>query len=176
MHIRERFFYALSTARGTVIEYDLAPYRKVVEEIRAVDLSRMSDAALRRTAHAIRDRVRAGAHPDGELVTVYALAAEASLRLLGLRPFDEQLIAGIAMSKGKLAQMQTGEGKTLAAVFPACLAGLAGAGVHVLTANDYLAARDARWMGPVYEAMGLSVSAIGERTDAPGGGQRTRPT
>src|SRR5262249_57981500 len=79
-----------------------------------------------------------------------------------MRPFDVQVMAGVALSRGKLVEMQTGEGKTLAAVAPACLCALAGHGVHVLTFNDYLARRDASWMGPVYRFLGLRVGAIQE--------------
>jgi preprotein translocase subunit SecA len=96
------------------------------------------------------------------LVETFALVKEWSKRTLGLTPFDVQLAAGIALFRGTIAEMQTGEGKTLAAVFPATLYGLTGKGVHILTFNDYLAARDTEWMRPIYEAMGLSVSSIRE--------------
>jgi preprotein translocase subunit SecA len=162
----DRIAYALSTAKGVTIEYDLRAYEKVVGEIRRIDLSAKSEAELARSASALRGRIRAGASLDAELVPVFALAAEACRRLLGLRPYDEQLAAGIAMHGGKLAQMQTGEGKTLAAVFPACVAALEGRGVHVMTANDYLARRDAEWMGPVYSALGLRAASIGEGSTA----------
>ena len=116
-------------------------------------------------ARTLRARIASGADPDSAIVPVFALAAEASRRRLGLRPYDEQLVAGAAMHRGRAVQVQTGEGKTLAAVFPACLDAMTGEGVHVLTANDYLARRDAEWMRPVYEALGVSVASIGERTD-----------
>ena len=90
-----------------------------------------------------------------------------------MRPFDVQMIAGIAMHQGKLAEMPTGEGKTLAAVAPAYLNALAGRGVHVLTFNDYLARRDAEWMGPVYRFLGLSVGCVQQQTDIAG---RQEPT
>ena len=164
MRARERMSHALSTARGVTIEDDLREYRALARQVRQFDLTGLGGERLARKAREIRDAIRAGADPGQWRVPVFALAAEAARRSLGQDPFDEQLIAGIALHQGKLAQMQTGEGKTLAAVFPACLAGMRGAGVHVLTANDYLAARDARWMGPVYETLGLRVAAIGERT------------
>ena len=85
---------------------------------------------------------------------------EASRRILDLRPYDEQILAALALHQGKLAEMQTGEGKTLAAVLPASLEALTGQGVHILTFNDYLARRDARWMGPLYEFLGLSVGYV----------------
>jgi preprotein translocase subunit SecA len=132
--------------------------------IKRLNPSAESNAGLGRKACGLRERIAAGSVPDEELPECFALAAEASRRHLGLQPFDEQLIAGIAMHRGRLAQMQTGEGKTLAAVFPACLNAMAGRHVHVMTANDYLARRDARWMGPIYMALGLSVAAIGNDT------------
>ncbi len=88
---------------------------------------------------------------------------EAARRALGQRPFDVQVLAGLAIFRGKIAEMATGEGKTLAAVAPAFVHALAGRGVHVLTFNDYLARRDAAWMGPVYERLGLSVGVVQER-------------
>jgi preprotein translocase subunit SecA len=154
---------ALSTARGVTIEDDLREYRAAVRTIRGFDAGGLRGGRLTERALEIGSRIRSGAEPGPLLVEVFAIAAEAARRSLGIDPFDEQLVAGIAMQQGKLAQVQTGEGKTLAAVFPACLAAMEGKGLHVLTANDYLAARDARWMGPVYEALGLRAAAIGEK-------------
>ena len=114
----DRVAYSLSTARGVTIEYDLREYEKVVREIRGLDFSGRSGAELSELALSLRGRVRDGATLESELVHGFALAAEGCRRLLGLRPYDEQLVAGIAMHRGKLAQLQTGEGKTLAAVFP----------------------------------------------------------
>ena len=151
----------LSNARGIPIEDDLRAYQLVVKDIRARDLAGRSDAGLRIAATALRGRIAAGCALDDALPECFALAAEACRRKLGLQPFDEQLIAGIAMHQGKLAQLQTGEGKTLAAVFPACLNAMTGRGVHVMTANDYLARRDARWMGPIYESLGITVASLG---------------
>jgi preprotein translocase subunit SecA len=160
LRLQQKISYALSTARGVPIEYDLTSYEKTVREIRSIDLSAKSDSELTGMACALRASIGAGMALDDALAEVYALAAEASSRALGLRPFDAQLVAGIVMHRGKLAQVQTGEGKTLAAVFPACLNAMAGAGVHVMTANDYLARRDVRWMRPVYVSMGLSVASV----------------
>jgi preprotein translocase subunit SecA len=151
-----------------VIEHDLRAYHEIVRSIRAIDLEQESDASLSAIARSMGERIRQGGDLEPELVSAFALIAEAARRLLGLRPFDEQLIAGIAMHRGRLAQMQTGEGKTLAAVFPVCLNALAGKGVHVMTANDYLARRDAEWMRPVYELLGCTVESVGAATDAPG--------
>ncbi len=94
------------------------------------------------------------------LVEAFALVREAAWRTVGLRPFDVQVMAGIAMHEGNVVEMNTGEGKTLVAVLPAYLNGLNGRGVHVLTFNDYLARRDTGWMGPVYEFLGLSVGCM----------------
>jgi preprotein translocase subunit SecA len=169
--MRDTVRYALSTARGVPIEYDLRPYGGRLKRIRDIQIP-ASDDALRRMAADVRLRVKAGSPLEAECAAACALISEACRRFLGMRPFDEQIIAGMAMHEGKLAQMQTGEGKTLAAVFPACLNALCGKGVHVLTANDYLARRDAGWMRPVYEAMGLSAAPIGETS---GPGERRAP-
>jgi preprotein translocase subunit SecA len=96
----------------------------------------------------------------GQLVEAFALVAEAAKRVLGIQPFDVQLMAGIAMHHGHIAEMQTGEGKTLAAVFPVYLNALSGEGVHVMTVNDYLARRDAEWMGDIYKLLGLTVGYV----------------
>jgi preprotein translocase subunit SecA len=160
----QRARYALSTAQGVTIETDLSPYATVAAAVRGVDLSAESDDGLAARARALRARVASGENPSSVIVPAFAIAAEASRRRLGLRPYDEQLIAGAALHRGRAVQVQTGEGKTLAAVFPACLDAMTGKGVHVLTANDYLAHRDAEWMRPVYEALGLSVASVGERT------------
>lgn len=120
----------------------------------------LTDSALKEAFSALRARAKEeGA--DALLPEAFALYKEAAARTLGQTPYDEQLLAGIAMHKGRLAQMQTGEGKTLAAVAPACLNALYGR-VHILTFNDYLARRDCAWMRPVYEALGVSVAYINE--------------
>ena len=150
------------------VEENLAPYEEALREINRLgeDFARKTDDQLREIAALLRERMRerarGGASSDELLVEVFALAREAAARTLGMRPFDVQVIAGVALSSGKLVEMQTGEGKTLAAVAPACLNAGAGRGVHVLTFNDYLARRDAAWMGPVYRFLGLSVGAVQE--------------
>jgi preprotein translocase subunit SecA len=129
------------------------------------------DRALARRAAAMRARAR---HDDPSLDDLlpesFALVREAARRKIGLRPFDVQIAGGLAMHRGKLVEMQTGEGKTLTAVAPAFLNALTGRGVHVLTFNDYLARRDAEWMGPVYELLGCSVGHVQE--GMPGGERR----
>jgi preprotein translocase subunit SecA len=165
LRFAQRARYALSTAQGVAIETDLSPYAAVAAEVGGIDLSAESDGELAARARTVRARIASGVDPDSVIVPVFALAAEASRRRLGLRPYEEQLAAGAAMHRGRAVQVQTGEGKTLAAVFPACLDAMTGKGVQVLTANDYLARRDAEWMRPVYEALGVSVASISERTD-----------
>ncbi|MBN1359095.1 MAG: accessory Sec system translocase SecA2 [Sedimentisphaerales bacterium] len=148
--------------RGRQIEFDLTPYRKLFAQIemRADEFGRFSDTRLRRLSAELIAQARTGVALDDLLAEAYALAREVSSRVLGMRHFDVQVLGGIAMHQGKLVEMQTGEGKTLAAVLPAYLNALTGQGVHVLTFNDYLARRDAAWMGPVYEFLGLSVGFI----------------
>jgi len=144
------------------IETDLTPYRAAVAEVRRLGdgLRDAPDAHLRDAAAALRARAVAGEALEGLLPETFALVCEAAHRTLGLRPFDGQVLAGVALHRGRLVEMPTGEGKTLAAVLPAALHALAGRGAHVLTFNDYLARRDAAWMRPVYEALGLTVGAV----------------
>ncbi|MHC4425409.1 MAG: DEAD/DEAH box helicase, partial [Planctomycetota bacterium] len=165
---------AFHLLRGRHIEFDLKPYRKLLAEInkRERKLELVEDHFLKEKSKDLVIRARNGAPLDDLLVEAFALVRETARRVLGLRPFDVQIIAGIVMHQGKLAEMQTGEGKTLAAVLPAYLNALPGHGVHVLTFSDYLARRDANWMGPVYEFLGLTVGfvqegmSIGERQEA----------
>src|SRR5262245_42815557 len=165
----ERLKLRLREWRGErTIENDLSPYWPLLEQVnrRGEILAKESDGRLQEVAAGLRKRAQAGgaaaALGDDLLVEVFALARETADRVLGLRPFEVQLMAGVALHRGKLVEMRTGEGKTLAAVLPACLNALTGRGVHVLTFNDYLARRDAAWMGPVYRFLGLSVGAIQE--------------
>src|SRR5262245_4931775 len=161
----KRWMRRLEKWRGVeLVEENLAPYEEALQEInrRGEDFARKTDDQLREVAASLRERSRRGASSDELLVDVFALAREAAARALGMRPFDVQVMAGVALSRGKLVEMQTGEGKTLAAVAPACLNALAGRGVHVLTFNDYLARRDAAWMGPIYRFLGLSVGVVQE--------------
>ena len=129
---------------------------------RGTDLARASDAELRDRAEVLRRQAREGAALDELLPECFALVRETAHRVLGERPYDVQILAGIALHRGRLVEMQTGEGKTLAAVAPVALNALTGLGVHVLTYNDYLARRDAGWMGPVYERLGLTVGFVQE--------------
>src|SRR3954469_523738 len=126
------------------------------------DLARAGDGELRGRARAVRQRARDGEPAEELLPDCFALVREIARRTLRERPYDEQMLAGIALHQGKLVEMRTGEGKTLAAVAPVTLNALTGRGVHVLTFNDYLARRDAGWMAPIYESFGLTVSCVQE--------------
>ena len=144
------------------MESDLRQYKQAVADIGAfeTDLRGLTDEALEQKARNAGDRVRSGAAVDSVRLECFAMVREAARRALGQRPFDEQIVAGLAIDQGFVVDMQTGEGKTLAAVMPAAVNALAGKGVHVLTFNDYLARRDAEWMGPVYRRLGLSARFI----------------
>ncbi len=147
---------------GIPIELDLSEYRRQLRLINKQCMARETDASLQKRSAGIKTRAREGTPLNELLNEAYALVREASRRTIGLCPFDVQVMAGIAMHRGRLVEMQTGEGKTLAAVFPAYLNALSGRGVHVHTFNDYLARRDAAWMGPIYRFLGLSVGYIQE--------------
>ena len=120
----------------------------------------LTDSQLKACTAEFRDEVKQGASLDSLLPQAFAVAREASRRALGLRPFDVQLIGGMVLHKGKIAEMRTGEGKTLMATLPAYLNALSGKSVHVVTVNDYLAQRDADWMSAVYNFLDLSVGVI----------------
>ncbi|KAG1669742.1 hypothetical protein FOA52_001571 [Chlamydomonas sp. UWO 241] len=137
-------------------------YQARVEEINALEasVSGLSDAALRAKTGELQARVQSGERLDDILPEAFALVREASNRVLGLRPFDTQLIGGMILHEGQIAEMRTGEGKTLVAVLPAYLNALTGKGVHVVTVNDYLARRDSEWVGQVHRFLGLSVGLI----------------
>ena len=120
----------------------------------------LSDAALRQKTPEFRQRLANGETLDDLLPEAFAVAREASHRVLGMRPFDVQLMGGIVLHEGRIAEMKTGEGKTLVATLPSYLNALAGKGVHVVTVNDYLAHRDSQWMGQLHRYLGLSVGVI----------------
>jgi preprotein translocase subunit SecA len=150
---------------GKPIEYDLSRYQEELKRIHEIgeSFSAFSETALTNQACVLRDRARAGAPLNSLRSELFALVGACSKRAINLTPYDEQIIAGLTMSDGKVVEMQTGEGKTLASVAPVALHALTGAGAHVLTFNDYLAHRDAAWMGPIYRMLGLSVSHIDQR-------------
>uniref|UniRef100_A0A0E0JHT8 Protein translocase subunit SecA n=1 Tax=Oryza punctata TaxID=4537 RepID=A0A0E0JHT8_ORYPU len=124
------------------------------------EVSALSDADLRARTAKLQERARAGESLDSLLPEAFAVVREASKRVLGLRPFDVQLIGGMVLHKGEIAEMKTGEGKTLVAILPAYLNALSGKGVHVVTVNDYLARRDCEWVGQVPRFLGLQVGLI----------------
>jgi preprotein translocase subunit SecA len=129
-------------------------------------MQRLSDGDLRAKTDEFRRRLADGETPDDVLIEAFAVVREAAVRTLGMRHFDVQLIGGMVLHEGKIAEMKTGEGKTLVATLPIYLNALSGKGVHLATHNDYLAKRDREWMGPVYEFLGLSVGLI--QHDMPG--------
>src|SRR5437660_763899 len=120
----------------------------------------LGDAELQAKTDEFRKRLEAGEPLDELLPEAFAVCREAARRTVGMRHFDVQLIGGMVLHDGKIAEMATGEGKTLVATLPAYLNGLTGRGVHIVTVNDYLAKRDAQWMGPIYQALGLAVGVI----------------
>lgn len=138
----------------------LKGYREKAELIRKRNLEAWDDQRLQAESLRLKKEARSGTPLDDLLVDAYSLVCEAAKRTLGLQPYDVQIMAAIALHERFLIEQQTGEGKTLSAVMPAYLNALTGEGVHVLTFNDYLAYRDAEWMGPVYRFLGLSVKSV----------------
>jgi preprotein translocase subunit SecA len=145
----------------------LKQYRQTVAAINALEaeMKQLSDEALCLKTTAFKQRVTQGETLDALLPEAFAVVREAGQRVLQMRHFDEQLIGGMTLHYGKIAEMRTGEGKTLMATLPAYLNALSGRGVHVVTVNDYLAARDAEWMGRLYRFLGLSVGVILSQMD-----------
>ncbi len=137
----------------------LRQYSKVVNEINGLEeeLQGLDDEQLRAKTDALKSRLENGETLDEVLAAAFAVAREASVRTMGMRPFDVQLIGGMVLHDGNIAEMRTGEGKTLVATLPAYLNALSGEGVHIVTVNEYLAQRDADWMRPIYEFLGLTV-------------------
>ncbi|HEX5780944.1 MAG TPA: preprotein translocase subunit SecA, partial [Solirubrobacteraceae bacterium] len=137
-------------------------YAKRVDQINAwePELELLDDAELRANADAVRERARAGEPLEDLLPETFALVREVSRRQMGMRHFDVQMIGGMVLHDGAIAEMRTGEGKTLTATTAVVLNAMAGKGVHVVTVNDYLARRDAEWMNPIYAALGLSLGVL----------------
>ncbi len=140
-------------------EREVRRHLAVTDAINALEpeLKELDDAALRARSDELREKGRDGHDLDDLLIEAFALCREASRRTIGLRHFDVQLVGGIVLHQGKIAEMKTGEGKTLVASLALYLNALAGKGVHLVTVNDYLARRDAGWMGPIYHLLGLTV-------------------
>src|SRR6188768_4003738 len=152
----------LAKVFGTQNERELKKIRPIVEAINALEpsIQALSDVMLREKTPELRQRVANGAPLDDVLPEAFAVVREAGRRTLNMRHFDVQLIGGVVLHQGKIAEMKTGEGKTLVATLPAYLNALAGKGVHVVTVNDYLARRDSEWMGRIYRFLGMSVGVI----------------
>lgn len=156
------FSYLARKVFGTRNDRVLKSIRPLVQRINELEESfaTLSDDELRAKTENFRAQIAEGRSLDDLLPEAFAAVREASKRVLGMRHFDVQLIGGIVLHQGMIAEMKTGEGKTLMATLPAYLNALAGKGVHIVTVNDYLARRDAEWMGRVYQALGLSVGVV----------------
>ncbi len=147
---------------GTHSQRELKAVAPIVSKIEALeeDIKKLSDDALRAKTGEFKKRLGAGETLDDILPEAFAVVREAADRVLGMRPYKVQLIGGIVLHQGRIAEMKTGEGKTLVAVLPAYLNALSGNGVHIVTVNDYLARRDSEWMGKVHDFLGLNVGLI----------------
>src|ERR1700735_2360251 len=147
---------------GSSNDRRIRAYRPRVDAIHALEkeLEALSDEALRARTDEFKKQLAEGTSLDDILEPAFATVREAGKRTLGQRHFDVQLIGGMVLHQGKIAEMKTGEGKTLVATLPVYLNALSGRGVHVVTVNDYLAKRDSEWMGKLYSFLGLSVGVI----------------
>src|SRR5215212_3155182 len=152
----------LAKVVGTQNDRELKRLRPLVAQINALepDIQALSDDQLRARTAEFKQRVANGEAVDDLLVEAFAVVREAGRRVLNMRHFDVQLVGGSVLHKGKIAEMKTGEGKTLVATLPAYLNALGGKGVHVVTVNDYLARRDSEWMGRIYRFLGMTVGVI----------------
>src|SRR6202521_6091729 len=137
-------------------------HRERVAEITELEplIEKLSPEELNAKTAEFRERLANGEQLDDVLVEAFAVVREGARRTIGLRPFDVQLVGGIVLHQGTIAEMKTGEGKTLVAVLPLYLNALEGKGAHLITVNDYLARRDAGWNAPLYHALGMSVAVI----------------
>ena len=144
---------------GDSNERELKRLSSIVEEVNeySADFQALPDEALFSKTAELKERLATGEDLDDLLPEAFAVARETAFRKVGERPYDAQMMGGMVLHEGKIAEMRTGEGKTLTAVAPVYLNALAGRGVHVITVNDYLARRDAAWYGPAYHALGMSV-------------------
>ncbi|HJX26956.1 MAG TPA: preprotein translocase subunit SecA, partial [Thermoanaerobaculia bacterium] len=152
----------LTAIFGSQHERDVKKLQPLVAAINEMEpeIKALSDEALRAKTEEFRRQLADGTTLDDLLVPAFAVAREAAWRTLGMRPFDVQLMGGMVLHRGRIAEMRTGEGKTLTATLPVYLNALEGKGVHVVTVNDYLARRDSEWMGQIYRFLGLSVGVI----------------
>lgn len=156
------FSYLFRKIFGSKNERFLKKCRPIVKKINALEqeMQKLADADFPVRIAEMKKMVAEGANLDELLPEVFAMVREASVRTLGLRHYDVQLVGGIALHKGKISEMKTGEGKTLVATLPIVLNALSGKGVHLVTVNDYLAMRDAKWMGAIYDFLGLTTGVI----------------
>ena len=147
---------------GTSSEKELRAIKPIVDKIEALDgeYSKLTDEQLKAKTPEFKQRIANGESLDDILPEAFAACREAAWRVLGMKPYREQLIGGLILHQGRIAEMKTGEGKTLVATLPAYLNALAGEGVHIVTVNDYLAKRDSEWMGKVYRFLGLTVGLV----------------
>ncbi|MEP7312105.1 MAG: DEAD/DEAH box helicase, partial [Pseudomonadota bacterium] len=152
----------LTRVFGSRNERIVRGYGRLTREANAFEaaIQTLSDEALGAKTLEFRERLAEGAQLDDLLPEAFAVVREASLRSMKMRHFDVQLVGGMTLHEGKIAEMRTGEGKTLVATLPAYLNALPGAGVHVVTVNEYLAQRDADWMSPIFHFLGLTVGVI----------------
>jgi preprotein translocase subunit SecA len=158
----ERFSAAVGGMLAPWMRPRCRRFQRIVDSVNAVadETAKLSDAHLPETARDLGLRLRRGGYSLDAVARTFALVREASQRTIGLRHLDVQIIGGAVLLGGRVAEMETGEGKTLTATLPACVLALAGVPVHIITVNDYLASRDAQWMGPIYQSLGLSVGTI----------------
>ncbi|HIR64164.1 MAG TPA: preprotein translocase subunit SecA [Candidatus Faecousia faecigallinarum] len=147
---------------GTRSQREVKRLQPLVDQIEALgpEMEKLSDGQLREKTQAFRGRLESGETLDDLLPEAFAVCREAAWRVLGMRPYTVQLVGGIILHQGRIAEMKTGEGKTLVAILPAYLNALAGKGVHIVTVNEYLAKRDSEWMGKVYRFLGLTVGLV----------------
>lgn len=144
---------------GSYSDRELKRVRPIADKVLALEscMEKLSDTELRQKTDEFKSRLAHGETLDDLLPEAFAVMREASFRVLGMKHFPVQVIGGIILHQGRIAEMKTGEGKTLVSTLPAYLNALTGKGVHIVTVNDYLAKRDSEWMGKVYRFLGLSV-------------------
>jgi len=168
---RERWYDRLETFLSSAVVPWVKPregrYREMVGQINRCGISAkdMRDRELLDKSRELGKLLRKDGFRDDIIAEIFALIREAAVRTIGMKHFDVQLIGGLVLLNGMVAEMETGEGKTLTATLPACAAALTGTPVHIITVNDYLAERDAHWMGPIYKALGLTVGVIKQGMD-----------
>ena len=156
------FGWALKKLLGSKHEREVKKIQPIVDAVGKLEdrMRKLSDEQLRNKTIEFREKLDNGATVDDLLIPAFAVTREAGRRVLGMRHYDVQLIGGYVLHQGKIAEMRTGEGKTLVATLPCYLNALEAKGVHVVTVNDYLARRDAEWMGRIHNFLGMSVGVV----------------